>query len=131
MQTGSVTVPYFHYIFKPTGEITHFNREIPIGLALSRKYLYLISIAETTPTGSIQVIGGVFVFTDHHHNDPEFSDAIFASINSVNEFSGWELQKLRYFPTRLGFSENDPPNEQDLLQMAATKYIQFSTSGNA
>lgn len=126
-----MSLPIFHCIFKPQGEIEHFIHGVPMDLALSRENLYLLTIAKRTAGDKASVIGGIFVCTDYHHEDDEFADAMSGAVLACKEFSGLDIQSLRLLPARIRMPAGGPLTEDEMFKLAVGQYTKFSTGGSA
>lgn len=127
-----VTAILMHYVFSRDGVVTHFMHSYDDFDTLYFKFphLYCISILEDVPGGR-QVMGGLFVKTDHSHKDADFVGVMCDAALSCVALRPLMESAVSIAPSLLGSQERIVPDERELLRVAMEQFTLRSRSGSA
>ncbi|MBK7042737.1 MAG: hypothetical protein IPH50_02975 [Rhodanobacteraceae bacterium] len=127
-----MTVILMHYVFGTDGTVTHFMHSYSDleSVYFELPNLYCISILADV-SGGRQVIGGLFVKTQNHHNDPGFVGVMSDAALSCDTLRPLMNSAVSIAPSLVGMQERIIPHERDMLKIAVDQLTLRSRSGSA
>ncbi|MGQ1270019.1 hypothetical protein ACT4XR_19970 (plasmid) [Acinetobacter baumannii] len=126
---GGLTVLLFHCFFNGSESITHFTHDINLELYEGLPNLYSVCIADSS-TSNKKVTAAVFIKTNLHHEDPDFSTTL-VNVLSINPDLHSHLnEKTKFLAARIKM-DGPPLSEREYLKISVTQYMKHNVDGRA
>lgn len=127
---GGLSLIMHHCFFNGVESITHYVHDFDTDLYKNLPNLYVICISDNSGKHR-QIKAGFSLKTSYTHNDSEFLNVIFNTINSaVPALSQFCDKNYSFLPAKLSISDLQF-TEDDFVKIMVQQYMKFNIDGTA
>lgn len=121
---GYRTQILMHCFFNKNKTVTHFMHTQFDELYQTLPNLYAVLI--TKEVNSIKdIVGGIFLKTDNHHDSPDFIETLIAASCVSNDLMELVQKASSFLPAKIGCQGDLPITENEMLRVLAEQYYKF------